>query len=85
MAFSDSEDHYRLTLSNGVLTYTSAAKADRAELTITCPKRALPLLMTGDPSALSDAGFSFDGEVSVLPRLLGVLDKGDPDFSIVTP
>ena len=85
VAFSDSEDHYRLTLSNGVLTYTSAAKADRAELTITCPKRALPLLMTGDPSALSDAGFSFDGEVSVLPRLLGVLDKGDPDFSIVTP
>ena len=85
IAFSDSTDHYRLTLSNGVLTYTSAAKTDQAELTISCPKRALPLLLTGDPSALSGAGFSFDGEISVLPRLLGVLDKGDPDFSIVTP
>jgi alkyl sulfatase BDS1-like metallo-beta-lactamase superfamily hydrolase len=85
IAFSDSEDHYRLTLSNGVLTYTAAAKTDPAELIITCPKHALPMLLTGNPSALSEAGFSFDGEISVLPRLLGVLDKGNPDFSIVTP
>ena len=85
IAFSDSEDHYRLTLSNGVLTYTAAAKTDPAELTITCPQHALPMLLTGNPAALADAGFSFDGEISVLPRLLGVLDTGDPDFSIVTP
>jgi alkyl sulfatase BDS1-like metallo-beta-lactamase superfamily hydrolase len=30
-------------------------------------------------------GIDIAGDANVLPSLLGVLDKGDPSFNIVTP
>ncbi len=83
--FSDAEAHYRLTLSNGVLTYSTSEQAGPADLTITCPAKALSALLLGNPAALADAGFTFDGDTAVLQRLLAVLDPGDDNFAMVTP
>lgn len=85
LRFSDAADHYRLTLSNGVLTYSSADQAGSADLTITCPSKAIAVLLSGDPAALAAAGFHFDGDAGVLQRLTAVLEGGDDNFAIVTP
>jgi alkyl sulfatase BDS1-like metallo-beta-lactamase superfamily hydrolase len=34
---------------------------------------------------LKSAGLQISGDQSALPRLLGVLDRPDPSFNIVTP
>ncbi|WP_121714379.1 alkyl sulfatase dimerization domain-containing protein [Streptomyces sp. E5N91] len=87
VALTDTGDHYRLRLANGVLTYTTAPPADAAAVTLTTTTRNLPALAAGDlsPEALAAAGFEMDGDTSVLDRLAAVLDPGDFNFAIVTP
>jgi alkyl sulfatase BDS1-like metallo-beta-lactamase superfamily hydrolase len=83
---TDDDGRYRLQLSNGVLTYTSAEQLDTADLTLTGPRAGIPVLVAGNltAKALSAAGIEMTGDVSVLARLAGVLDAPDPDFAIVT-
>jgi alkyl sulfatase BDS1-like metallo-beta-lactamase superfamily hydrolase len=77
-------DRFRLTLRNGVLTYSSAAQHTEADLTLRMPRAALGALMSGaDPGTIEGAEVS--GDPTVLGTLLGVLDAPDPDFAIVTP
>ncbi len=84
---TDAGTCYRLTLRNGVLTYTTAAQARAADAVVHLPAAALPLLATGaaDPGALASAGVVIDGDPAALGRLLAALDSPDPDFAIVTP
>jgi linear primary-alkylsulfatase len=85
------DDSYRLRLGNGVLTYTSAPQADAAELTVTLPRTALPVLAGGAAGAgggleaMAAAGIELDGDLGVLARLFAVVDAPDPGFAIVTP
>ena len=85
--FTDSEVHYRLRLANGVLTHSRAPGAEAPDLTVTCPRAALPALALGQlpPDRLAEAGVAMDGDADALTRLLSVLDAPDPDFAIVTP
>ncbi|WFN92882.1 alkyl/aryl-sulfatase [Gordonia sihwensis] len=87
VVLTDADVRYRLRLSNGALTYSSAPQSGDAELTITTTKQALPVLATGALSAdrLTEAGIELSGDTTVLERLASVIDPGDPDFSIVTP
>ncbi|MGC5168068.1 alkyl/aryl-sulfatase [Luteimicrobium sp. DT211] len=87
VVLTDTDARYRLSLANGALTYSSAAQSGDADVTLTATSRALPALATGGLSAdgLAQAGIQVAGDASVLSRLAGVLDPGDPDFSIVTP
>ena len=87
VVLTDADERYRLTLSNGVLTYTAAAQRAAADVTLTLPRSSLPLLAQGaaDPADLEAAGIEASGDASVLARLMSVLDPGDPDFAIVTP
>ncbi|OLO29974.1 alkyl/aryl-sulfatase [Streptomyces sp. MNU77] len=87
IVLTDTAETYRLGLTNGVLTHTSAQQQDSADLTLTTTARRLPALALGDltPDALADAGIQADGDTTVLDRLAAVLDPGDPDFPIVTP
>jgi alkyl sulfatase BDS1-like metallo-beta-lactamase superfamily hydrolase len=87
VVLTDADERYRLTLSNGVLTYTAAAQRAAADVTLTLPRSSLPLLAQGaaDPADLEAAGIETSGDASVLARLMSVLDPGDPDFAIVTP
>lgn len=84
---TDVGTRYRLTLRNGVLSYTTAAQAVGADAVLHLPARALPAVAGGvaDSAALAAAGITVEGDPSVLGRLLGALDAPDPDFAIVTP
>ncbi|MFC7987648.1 alkyl/aryl-sulfatase [Streptomyces sp. NPDC057336] len=84
---TDTDERYRLTLSNGVLSYSRAAQKTAADVTLTSTVHALSeLTVTGlTPAGLDRAGVQVEGDVSALRRLTAVLDPGDPDFPIVTP
>lgn len=81
--FTDLDEHYRLTLQRGALTYSprvpSGASGAEATFTLTKPQ-FLTLLAAGGL-----AGIKVDGDASVLQRVVGVLDAPDPEFAIVTP
>lgn len=73
---------WHLTLRHGVLTYRSDAKKDSgAGVTLTMSKSQLLALLGG--KGLGD--IEVEGDVSLLSDLLGVVDKPDPKFAIVTP
>ncbi|UYM06057.1 alkyl/aryl-sulfatase [Solicola gregarius] len=82
-----SDERYRLTLANGVLTYSAAAQPGDADVELSLPRTSLGVLATGavDADTLAAAGIEVTGDASVLGRLFGVLDPGDPNFAIVTP
>ncbi|GAA4843667.1 alkyl sulfatase dimerization domain-containing protein [Luteimicrobium xylanilyticum] len=87
VVLTDVDKRYRLRLANGALTRSGAPQKGDADATLTTTSRALPALATGGLSAegLAAAGIELSGDASVLARLAGLLDPGDPDFSIVTP
>lgn len=86
VVLTDTDERYRLRLSNGVLTYSARPQRGEADATLTTTNRALPALALGGLSAdgLAEAGIQVDGDASVLGRLAAVLDPGDEDFAIVT-
>ncbi|MST31419.1 MBL fold metallo-hydrolase [Acidimicrobiaceae bacterium USS-CC1] len=84
---SDVDIRYRVSLRNGVLTYTPAAQTTIADATLHLTAAALPALVASaaDPAALTAAGITVEGDRTALGRLLATLDDPDPDFAIVTP
>ncbi|WP_256714402.1 alkyl/aryl-sulfatase [Microbacterium sp. RU33B] len=82
VTLTDLDAGYRLTLRNGVLVYRSRAASGDADATLTLTKARLIALAGGD---LESPGFTLAGDAGALHALLGVLDKGDPGFNIVTP
>jgi alkyl sulfatase BDS1-like metallo-beta-lactamase superfamily hydrolase len=87
VVLDDVGERYRLRLSNGALTYSSAAQSGDADVTLTLPRASLPGLAraASDPAALTAAGIEITGDTAVLDRLFALLDPGDPNFAIVTP
>lgn len=87
VVLADTDERYRLRLTNGVLTYTAAPQKQPADATITTTRRALPVLALGglSPDRLADAGIELSGDAAVLGRLVAVLDPGDKNFAVVTP
>ena len=82
VTLTDLDAGYRLTLRNGVLVYRSRPASGDADATLTLTKARLIALAGGD---LESPGFTLDGDAGALHALLGVLDKSDPGFNIVTP
>ncbi|TJZ58893.1 MBL fold metallo-hydrolase [Streptomyces piniterrae] len=86
---ADEDRTWRLTLSNGALTYRSTAGAPtasgtsegRPDLTVTLTKPELLGIVAGRVPA----GVTEEGEAGALNALLGLLTSPDPDFPIVTP
>ncbi|MGW0907829.1 alkyl/aryl-sulfatase [Streptomyces sp. NPDC002853] len=73
---------WHLTLRHGVLTYRSDRKRDPdAGVTLTMTKPQLLAMLGG--KGLGDIGV--EGDASLLAELLGVVEKPDPRFAIVTP
>jgi alkyl sulfatase BDS1-like metallo-beta-lactamase superfamily hydrolase len=84
VTFADVASNYRLALRNGVLVYRKvAADAGSASATVTLANK-LRLLMfaAGDTTS---PGLGVTGDADALTSLLGVLDKPNPAFNIVTP
>ncbi|WP_370328876.1 alkyl/aryl-sulfatase [Mycolicibacterium hippocampi] len=84
VAFSDIETNYRLSLRNGVLVYrkTPVDEAAAQATVRLATKLRLLTLVAGDNTS---PGLEITGDASVLESLVGVLDKPDPGFNIVTP
>jgi len=84
ITFTDLATNYRLTLRNGVLVHRkTAAEPATAGVTLTLATKArLLTLAAGDFTA---PGLAIDGDQQVLGSLVGVLDRPDPGFAIVTP
>ncbi|MEV8019448.1 alkyl sulfatase dimerization domain-containing protein [Streptomyces sp. NPDC086554] len=73
---------WHLTLRNGVLTYRSdTEKSPDAGVTLTMTKPQLLAMLGG--KGLGD--IKVEGDASLLSDLLGVVDKPDSAFAIVTP
>jgi alkyl sulfatase BDS1-like metallo-beta-lactamase superfamily hydrolase len=84
LTFLDAGINYRLTLRNGVLVYRKAA-ADESTASATVKlanKMRLLLVAAGD---FASPGLEVAGDNDALQKLLGVLDRPDPNFNIVTP
>jgi alkyl sulfatase BDS1-like metallo-beta-lactamase superfamily hydrolase len=77
---TDVAQRWRLTLRNGVLTYTRKAGPRPAGVTLRLPVAALPALAAG-----RHEGITIEGDQAVLGRLMSALDAPDPNFAIVTP
>ncbi|MFI7382808.1 alkyl/aryl-sulfatase [Streptomyces sp. NPDC049813] len=84
---TDAGAHYRLTLENGVLTYTRAAQKTPADVALTATVPGLSALTTTGltPQGLQQAGVVADGDLGALERFSALLDPGDRDFPMVTP
>ncbi|HEU5484272.1 MAG TPA: alkyl sulfatase dimerization domain-containing protein [Microlunatus sp.] len=82
VTFVDIGANYRLTLHNGVLIYRLRDADDTADLTLTTTKVRLLQLLAGDSAS---PGLDIVGDDNVLGTLLGVIDRGDPSFNIITP
>jgi len=79
--FTDLDQRFRTTLSNGVLSHTSRPRSASTDLTLTLTKPQLfGVLLTG---ALD--GVASDGDTTAIDRLRGLIDPPDPSFAIVTP
>jgi alkyl sulfatase BDS1-like metallo-beta-lactamase superfamily hydrolase len=72
---------YRTTLSNGALIHFADPSDDTADATLTLTKPQLLGLLAG--KGLD--GIESTGDVSVLQRLVGLLETPNPNFAIVTP
>ncbi len=84
VGLADRDANYRLALRNGVLVHRRVP-ADPATAAATLKlDNAFRLLMLG-MGDFSSPGFEVSGDQAALQQLLGVLDRPDPSFNIVTP
>lgn len=84
VTFADIATNYRLTLRNGVLVYRKLA-ADDSTATATVTLANKLRLLTFAAGDTTSPGVEVVGDATALPSLLGVLDRPDPAFAIVTP
>lgn len=83
-SFPDHGEYHHSRLRNGVLSHLRDGKHGTG-LTVTLPAAALLALAGGSVEQARAAGLRLDGDESLLGRLLGVLQPGDPAFHIVEP
>ena len=76
--------NYRLALRNGVLVHRKVA-ADSATANVTVKLDNTIRLLTVAMGDVGSPGLEISGDQTALQQLLGVLDKPDPAFNIVTP
>ncbi len=82
--FADLQSNYRLTLRNGVLVHRKLP-ADAATANVTVRLAAKVRLLAAAMGDLDSPGLEIAGDHAALQTLLGVLDRPDPAFNIVTP
>lgn len=84
----DTGRRYALSVENGVFLYKPERQFADAGVTLTMPRTALIGALLGQatlPAELSSGRASVEGDPAVLQAWLGMLDRFDPQFDIVTP
>ncbi|HKH55777.1 MAG TPA: alkyl sulfatase dimerization domain-containing protein [Propionibacteriaceae bacterium] len=82
VTLTDLDTNYRVTLRNGVLIHRERPADDTAGATLRLTKRRLVGVLAGD---LAGPGIDIAGDPGILQSLMGVMERGDPSFNIVTP
>ncbi|GLZ89347.1 alkyl sulfatase [Metapseudomonas resinovorans] len=85
--FTDLGKHYALTVENGVLTYEPQA-SDRADVGLTMRKGTLEDIQLGKATLeqkVASGELKFDGRQQAFGEFMGLLDRFDFWFNIVTP
>lgn len=86
--FTDSGDHYRVTVANGVLNYEATIADADADATISLTRQGLAALALGGRSAntlIEIGAISITGNRDSLTEFVALLDNFDFWFDIVTP
>ena len=78
--FTDTDEVYRMELSNGVLIHHPAKREDPADLVVTLTKPGLITLIGGKTN-----GIKLDGDQKALQTILSLMEPPNPNFAIVTP
>ncbi|MGB7871538.1 MAG: alkyl sulfatase dimerization domain-containing protein [Mycobacterium sp.] len=84
ITLTDVSTNYRLALRNGVLVRRKVA-ADSATANVTVKLDNTIRLLTVAMGDVGSPGLEISGDQTAMQQLLGVLDKPDPAFNIVTP
>jgi alkyl sulfatase BDS1-like metallo-beta-lactamase superfamily hydrolase len=84
VTFADLAANYRITLRNGVLVQRKRP-ADPSTAAATVTLAAKMRLMAAAAGDFASPGLEVTGDAGALQALLGVLDRPDPTFNIVTP
>jgi alkyl sulfatase BDS1-like metallo-beta-lactamase superfamily hydrolase len=84
VALSDLDTNYRLTLRNGVLVHRKAA-ADSTTADVTIKLDNAFRLIRAAMGDTGSPGLEISGDQTALQQLLGVLDRPDAAFNIITP
>lgn len=84
VTFADSGSNHRLTLRNGVLVHRirPAEESTATATVVVSGKSRLLACAAGD---FDSPGLEITGDGQALQSLLGVLDRPDPGFGIITP
>ena len=85
---SDAGVTYVTELRNGTMNHRTVASPIEGSTTLTLTRPTLIGLVTGRldlEAAVVDGTVKIEGDTSALGRLIGVLARLDPDFTIVTP
>jgi alkyl sulfatase BDS1-like metallo-beta-lactamase superfamily hydrolase len=78
--FTDTDETYRMEMSNGVLIHHPTRRNDPADLVVTLTKPELLALIAGRTD-----GIKFDGDPGALQTILSFTEEPNPNFNIVTP
>lgn len=86
--FDDLDQHFALTLRNGVLTYREQASHAKADVSVTMSKAVLDrisLRQLDFPTALKQGDIKLAGDADRFKAMLGMLTSFQPMFNVVTP
>ncbi|WP_349736015.1 alkyl/aryl-sulfatase [Pseudomonas jessenii] len=86
--FDDLDQHFALTLRNGVLTYRERASHAKADASVTMSKAVLDqisLRQLDFPTALKQGDIKLEGDAERFKAMLGMLTSFQPTFNVVTP
>jgi len=84
VTFADLATNYRITVRNGVLVQRKRP-ADPSSASATVTFAAKMRLMAAAAGDFDSPGLEVTGDAGALQALLGVLDRPDPKFNIITP
>ena len=79
--FTDTDETYRMELSNGVLTHHPTTRTQPVDLVVTLTKPQLLGMLAG----AGVDGVQFDGDAEAFAKIASFTDEPDPNFAIVTP
>ena len=79
--FTDSDEIYRMELSNGALIHYPTKREEPVDSVITLNRPQLLAMLAGGGSD----GVQFVGHAKVFDIIAGFTDQPDPAFAIVTP